>query len=252
VGGASKGLGFAVARALASEGAKVSICAREKGPLEEARERIGKERGAEVRAVPCDVREPAMLDAWIDDALEAWGGVDIYFHNAGGPPPGTFESLPEEAWDEAYGLLLRPVIHAVKRVLPGMKDRRWGRILNLASITVKQPSPDLVLSNALRSALVSMAKTLAGEVGPFGITVNNLCPGYFDTERARSLLAKRAAGAGEEEDAIRRALLREVPLRRMGDPDELAALAAFLCSEKASYITGTTILVDGGLYKGLM
>ncbi len=252
MGGSSKGLGFAVARALAGEGVRVSLCARNAGPLEEARARIERETGVEVLAFPCDVRDLEQVDRWIEGTLEKWGRADILFNNAGGPPPGTFESLPEEAWEEAFRLLLRPVIHAIKKVLPGMKEARWGRILNLASITVKQPSPDLVLSNSLRSALVSAAKTLAGEAGPYGITVNNLCPGYFATERARSLLAERASKAGRSEEELVKAFLEEVPLRRMGDPAELGALAAFLCSERASYITGATILVDGGLYKGLM
>jgi len=250
VGGASRGLGRAVAAALAAEGARVALCARGEEALAAT--------AAALPAAPesvlhraADLTRPEQLDRWIDAALERWGRVDILVNNAGGPPPGTFAELTPRQWQEAVDLLLLPPTRAIARVLPGMKERRWGRILNLTSIAVKQPVPGLMLSNAIRAALTGLAKTLADEVGPRGITVNNLAPGYFATARLEGLIADEAARRGVEPAAVRAEFTARVPLGRLGEPAELAALAAFLCSPRAGYITGATFQVDGGLYRGL-
>jgi len=185
-------------------------------------------------------------------AFERFGRVDILVTNTGGPPAGTFEQHSPEAWQAATNLLLTSVVELTRAVLPGMKERVWGRILNITSIAVKQPVAGLMLSNSLRAAVTGMARTLANEVAPFGITVNNILPGYTRTDRVEHLAQATAEREGISPDEAAARWTREIPMQRLGEPAEFAALAAFLCSARASYITGTSIPVDGGWIKGLL
>ncbi len=251
VTGASRGLGYATAFRLAEEGAHVALCARNEKPLQEAAQRIAEATQAEVLAVPCDVTEPEALEGFLDAALANWGRVDILVTNAGGPPPGQFDTLNQEQWEQAANLTLFPVVRAIRQVLPVMRSAQWGRILNITSIAVKQPVQDLLLSNAMRSAVVGLAKTLADEVAADGVTVNNIAPGYFNTERLQQLMKARAEKAGISQQEQQDIYARNVPLGRIGDPMEFADFAAFLCSERAAYITGATFQIDGGLYRGM-
>jgi 3-oxoacyl-[acyl-carrier protein] reductase len=185
-------------------------------------------------------------------ALDAFGRVDVLVTNSGGPPPGGFESTTREAWKAAADVLLTSAVELIRPLLPGMKARRFGRILNVTSISVKQPVESLILSNALRAAVTGMAKTLANEVASFGITVNNLLPGYTRTERLIELAEASARRAGTPVEEWNARLIRDIPAGRLGDPSELAALAAFLASERAGYVTGQSIAVDGGWIRGLL
>ena len=252
VAAASKGLGRAVAEELAAEGAKLAICSRDAEAIEAVGNEIAKRTGAEVLARAADVSRTADVDAFVDTALSIFGRVDILLTNSGGPPPGRFETLDMAAWQKAAELTLFAPVEFARRVLPGMKERRWGRILNVTSITVKQPVDNLMLSNSLRAAVTGWARTLANEVGETGVTVNNLIPGYTRTDRVVELsqvIAKRDGITTEE--AVAR-WEREIPLGRLGEPHEFAALAAFIASERASYITGQSIAVDGGWIKSLL
>ncbi|MEO8192418.1 MAG: SDR family oxidoreductase [Gemmatimonadales bacterium] len=252
VAAASKGLGRAIAEELAAEGASLVLCAREEGALEEARDAISKATGAEILALTGDVSRPEDVERIANAGIARFGRIDILVTNAGGPPSGKFESLTPDMWKQAVDLTLLSVVNLTSAVLPGMKGRRWGRIINVTSIAVKQPVDGLMLSNSLRAAVTGFARTLANEVAQLGITVNNILPGYTRTERVEQLSDALAKREGSSREAALAKWESEIPMRRLGEPREFAALAAFLASERASYITGTSIQVDGGWVKGLL
>jgi 3-oxoacyl-[acyl-carrier protein] reductase len=248
---ASRGLGRAVAEELAAEGADIIICARDGETLERARTEIVERTRAEVHAVVADVSTQEGTDTVAAEALARFGRVDVLVTNAGGPPSGPFETHGWDAWERAVQLTLRSAVELTRLVLPGMKDRRWGRIINVTSITVKQPVDGLMLSNSIRAAVTGFARTLATEVAPFGITVNNILPGYTRTERVEQLNRATAERDGTSVEEVQRRIESQIPMRRLGDPREFAALAAFLASERASYITGQSMAVDGGWIRAL-
>jgi 3-oxoacyl-[acyl-carrier protein] reductase len=252
VAASSKGLGRAVAEELAAEGAQLVMCARGKETLDQTADSIRRKSGVKVVAVAADVSDPATAARVVKAAFDEFGRVDILVNNSGGPPSGSFESLTSETWDSAARLLLKSAVELTRAVLPGMKERRWGRILNVTSIAAKQPIEGLMLSNSLRAAVIGFARTLANEVAPFGVTVNNLLPGYTRTDRVQEL-ARTAGGkqGASAPDPISK-WEKEIPMGRLGEPRELAALAAFLASERASYITGSSIAVDGGWIRSLV
>lgn len=248
---ASRGLGRAIAEELSAEGASLVICARNVEQLEKARAGISARTNTPVMALQADVSNPRDVTMIIQKALDEFQRIDILVTNAGGPPAGPFESHGAEAWDAAYRLTLASVLNLCRGVLPGMKERRWGRILNVTSIAAKQPVDNLILSNSLRAAVHGFARTLANEVAPFGITVNNLLPGYTRTERVEELAAAGAKQGGTTPDAIRAKWEGQIPMGRLGEPKEFAALAAFLASDRASYITAQSVAVDGGWIRAL-
>ena len=248
---ASRGLGRAVAEELASEGASLAICARDVRTITEAAAEITDSTGAHVLAIAGNVAVPKDVKRIVESAIARFGRIDILVTNAGGPPAGPFENLSAEQWEAATRLTLYSAIELAREVLPGMKERRWGRILNITSIAVKQPVDNLILSNSLRAAVTGFARTLANEVATDGITVNNILPGYTRTERLDELANMMATKQGITADQFREKWEQEIPMKRLGEPREFAALAAFLVSERASYITGTSIQVDGGWIKSL-
>ena len=249
---ASRGLGRAIAEALGAEGASLVICARGTDALGEAGASIAERTGAEVEMVAADVATAeGSARAW-PHARDRFGRVDVLVTNAGGPPSGPFESHEWDVWQEAVELTLRSAVELTRLVLPGMKEQRWGRILNVTSIAVKQPVDGLMLSNSIRAAVTGFARTLANEVARYGITVNNMLPGYTRTDRVEQLNAATAAREGVNVDDVSRRIEAQIPMRRLGEPHEFAALAAFLASEQASYITGQSIAVDGGWIRSLL
>ena len=249
---ASRGLGRAIAEALGAEGASLIICARGTDALEEAGRGIAQRTGAEVEMVGADVATAeGIARAW-QHARDRFGRVDVLVTNAGGPPSGPFETHEWEVWQQAVELTLRSAVELTRLVLPGMKERRWGRILNVTSIAVKQPVDGLMLSNSIRAAVTGFARTLANEVARYGITVNNMLPGYTRTERVEQLNAATAAREGVAVEDVSRRIEAQIPMRRLGEPHEFAALAAFLASEQAAYITGQSIAVDGGWIRALL
>jgi len=252
VAAASRGLGRAIALELANEGARLVLCARGADGLQSARAEIVRATGAEVHTIAADLSDQPQLSRVAADALAAFGRIDILVTNAGGPPAGTFETHGWEAWQRAVDLTLRSAVELTRAVLPGMRERQWGRVINVTSITVKQPVDNLILSNSIRAAVTGFARTLANEVATAGITVNNILPGYTRTERVEELADATAKKEGLTRSDIVARFEREIPMRRLGEPKEFAALAAFLASERASYITGQSIAVDGGWIKGLL
>jgi 3-oxoacyl-[acyl-carrier protein] reductase len=252
VGASSKGLGRAVAEELAAEGAHIVMCARGKETLDQTAAWIREKSGVKVLAIAADVSNPADAARVAGAALEEFERVDILVSNSGGPPSGPFESFTPESWDAATRLLLKSAVELTRAVLPGMKERRWGRILNVTSIAAKQPIEGLMLSNSIRAAVIGFARTLANEVAPFGITVNNLLPGYTRTDRVQELASAAGGKSGASDGDIISKWEREIPMGRLGEPREFAALAAFLASERASYITGSSIAVDGGWIRSLL
>lgn len=252
VAAASKGLGRAVAEELAAEGASLILCARGQEKLEETANQIAQATGASVLAVSADLSIVEDVLRVVNSGMEKFGRVDILVTNSGGPPAGKFESLTSEAWESATRLTLNSVLELTRRVLPAMKERRWGRILNITSIAVKQPVENLMLSNSLRAAVTGFARTLANEVAAYGITVNNIMPGYTRTERVEELAQMMAEKEGISPKEFIARWEREIPMQRLGEPREFAALAAFLVSERASYMTGTSIPVDGGWIRSLI
>jgi 3-oxoacyl-[acyl-carrier protein] reductase len=252
VAAASRGLGRAVAEELAAEGASLVLCARGESLLNEVCEQLSPKLSGRVLGVAADVSLAADVERVVARGLERFGRIDILVTNGGGPPAGQFDSLNREAWDAATRLVLTSVLDFTRLVLPGMKERGWGRILNVTSIAVKQPVDNLMLSNSLRAAVTGFARTLANEVAAQGVTVNNILPGYTRTERVEQLADAIAAREGVAPSAIKARWEADIPMRRLGEPREFAALAAFLVSERASYITGSSIAVDGGWIRSLL
>lgn len=252
VAASSRGLGRAIAEELAREGCDLALCARSEGPLEATRSAIAEATGRHVIARPTDVADAEQIRALVDYTLETFGRIDILVTNGGGPPPGSVEDHDLETWRAGSAVTLESVISLTKAVLPGMRERGWGRILNVTSIAVKQPVDGLILSNSVRAAVTGLARTLANEVAPLGITVNNVLPGYTRTERVEEL----ARGIAEERETTPEDAMAEwearIPMGRIGSPREFGALVAFLASERASYITGTSIPVDGGWIRSLL
>ncbi len=252
VGGSSRGLGYAAALELALEGARVVLCSRDQERLERARQSIHQASGADVTAVAADLGDERSIGGLVAAARDAYGHVDILVTNSGGPPSGPHDTHDAEAWRTAYRNTFESVLHLTHAVLPGMKERRWGRIVNVTSISVKQPVENLILSNAIRAAVTGFARTLANELGPFGITVNNVLPGYTATERLGELSGKLAEMRGTSPELERGKWEAQIPMGRIGEPRELAALIAFLASERASYITAQSVAVDGGWIRSLV
>jgi 3-oxoacyl-[acyl-carrier protein] reductase len=242
VGGASSGIGLAIARALAAEGCAVTVVARGRERLERAAAEIG----PGTLAMSGDVRDPELLRRVVEETVSARSRLDIVVNNAGGPPPGTFESTPDEAWAEAFELSLNAAVRLTRLALPHLRRSGRGRVVNIASWSVREPIPNLMLSNAIRPGVVGWAKTLAHELGPDGITVNTIAPGKIDTDRVRELWGHYPDPAAAEAADIQR-----VPARRLGKPDEIGSAVAFLCSTRAAYISGTVLPVDGGLLHGV-
>ncbi len=251
VAAGSKGLGRAVADELAAEGAAVAICARGAEALDEAVRAITA-AGGRAQGIAAAVARPGEASRIVAEAERAFGRVDILVTNSGGPRSGTHDAISGEDWAHAVHLLLDSAVGFARAVLPGMRQRGWGRILNLTSIAAKQPVDGLMLSNSVRAAVIGFARTLATEVAAEGITVNNLLPGYTRTARVEDLARQMAATQGADEGGLIARWEREIPRRRLGEPREFAGLAAFLASERASYITGQSIAVDGGGIRSLL
>jgi 3-oxoacyl-[acyl-carrier protein] reductase len=251
VAASSQGIGRATAEAFAAEGCRVAMCARNPQALQTAADKIRKEHGAEVLAEAFDVTDAAAVSRFVAAVAQKFGSVDICVTNAGGPPAKGFLSATLEEWQRAVESNFLSTVYFAREVIPHMQRRRWGRIVTLTSITTKQPVADLVLSNAVRAAVVGLVKSLANEFGKDGILVNNVGPGFTATDRLKELAKSRAAASGKTEQDLFDGWAADAPLRRLGQPREVAETIVWLASERASYITGQTLLVDGGIYKGL-
>ena len=251
VAASSQGLGKAVALGLAREGARVAMCARTAAVLEAAADEIRGATGAEVFARAADVADTEQVRRLVAETVARFGSLDICVANAGGPPSKPFSDTTLEDWRAAVDLNLLSTVCLARETLPLMRQRRWGRFIAITSMTVKQPAEGLILSNSVRSAVSGLVKSLANEYGPDNVLVNNVCPGRIATARLRSLAAKAATNAGVAAEEIERRWAAEAPVRRLGDPEEFANLVVFLASERASYINGVSIAVDGGLVKGI-
>jgi 3-oxoacyl-[acyl-carrier protein] reductase len=251
VAASSQGIGRATAAAFAAEGCRVAMCARNSRKLETAAQEIRKQSGAEVFTQAFDVTDAGAVHSFVDSVAEKFRGVDVCVTNAGGPPAKGFLAASIEEWRKAIDANFLSTVYFAREVIPHMQRKHWGRIITLTSISTKQPVPDLVLSNAARAAVVGLMKSLANEFGKDGILVNNVGPGYTATDRLKELARSRAAAQNKSEDEIFAAWASDSALKRVGQPSEVADTIVWLASERASYITGQTILVDGGAYKGL-
>ncbi len=252
VAAASRGIGFACALELAREGARVFLCSRVAEHAAEAAQKIHEQTGANVAGFACDVTNNAEVEAFVNLAIERAGRIDVCITNAGGPPAKTFAETDLDLFRHAFELNALSAIRFAKLVLPGMLERKWGRIINITSVSVKQPIDGLLLSNTVRAGLTGWAKTLSNEVAAEGVTVNNVAPGYTLTERQNEVAEVRGKAAGKSKQEIIDSWAFQAPMRRMAEPEEIAASVAFLASERASYITGVTLQVDGGWVRGLL
>lgn len=251
VAGASQGIGRAAAFALAAEGVHLGLCARNATVLEEVAAKIRNQFGVQVHRDRVDVRNTPALEQFVSNVNGIFGRIDICVTNAGGPPAKPFLATTDEEWDAAFILNLRSAATLARAVIPHMQRQKWGRIVMISSITVRQPQPQLVLSNAVRAGVMGLVRSLANEFGKDGILVNNVAPGYTATDRLLELAKHGAAASSCSEKEIERAWIDQIPVGRLGKPEELADAIVWLASERASFVTGQTILVDGGMYKGL-
>jgi 3-oxoacyl-[acyl-carrier protein] reductase len=251
VGAASQGLGKGVASALAAEGANVVMFSRREAAIQAAASEVGATAGGgRVVGVAADATRVSDLERVVKVASDEFGGVAVLFNNTGGPKPGLFDTLSDADWLAAVDLNLMSAVRLTRLCLPFMRARHWGRVITSTSSSVKQPLPTLMLSNAVRSATTAWSKTLADQVAADGITVNTLAPGRIQTERIQQIDADMAARQGRTREEVERDSMASIPLGRYGHPAEFGAAAAFLASEQAAYITGVTLLVDGGLFRG--
>ena len=251
VAASSQGLGLATAEAFAAEGCRVAMCARNQTTLAAAAEKIRKRYGVEVFEEAFDVGDSAAVARFVAAVAARLGSVDICVTNAGGPPAKGFLAATLEDWQRALELNFLSTVYFAREVIPHMQRKRWGRIITITSITTKQPVADLVLSNAVRAGVVGLVKSLANEFGKDGILVNNVGPGFTATDRLKELAKARSAASDKNEQEILEGWAADAPLKRLGEPRELADTVVWLASERASYVTGQTVLVDGGMYKGL-
>ena len=251
VAGASRGLGYAVARGLAAEGARVSISSRSGESIDAAAARITAETGSQAFATPLDVKSGDGIKIWYDRTVKEFGGVDLLFVNAGGPPAGSALSFDDDAWKNAFELLVLSAVRMVRLAVPSMKTRGGGAIVVSTSSAVKEPIPNLALSNVVRSSVSALSKTLANELAGDRIRVNHLLPGRIDTDRVRELDVIRGKANSTSPDEVKAAYSKTIPLGRYGQADEFAAAAVFLFSDAARYITGASLQVDGGLIRGV-
>ncbi len=251
VAAASRGIGFGAALELAREGARVFLCSRDEERASAAAEQISKETGVEVTGVQADVTKDEDAKRFVSLAEERGGRVDILVTNAGGPPAATFEEADLEMYRKAFELNALSAIRLAQLVVPGMRQRRWGRIVNITSISVKQPIMGLLLSNTVRAGLTGWAKTLSAEIAADNVTVNSVAPGYTMTERQDELTEAKAKATGKTKEELMEMRAAEIPMRRSASVEEIAAAVAFLASERASYITGVTLQVDGGWVRSL-
>ena len=251
VAASSQGIGRATVEAFAAEGCRVAMCARNPKTLQAAAEHIEKQYSAEVFAEALDVTDAEAVHRFVDAVASKFGSVDICVTNAGGPPAKGFLATSLEDWRKAVDANFLSTVYFAREVIPHMQRNHWGRIITITSITTKQPVADLVLSNAVRAAVVGLVKSLANEFGKDGILVNNVGPGYTATDRLKELAKARSVASGKSEKEISDGWSADAPLKRLGEPREVADAIVWLASDRASYITGQTVLVDGGLYKGL-
>jgi 3-oxoacyl-[acyl-carrier protein] reductase len=251
VAASSQGIGKATAESFAAEGCRVAMCARNADALKSAAEQITKQHSVEVFAEPFDVTDEKAVREFVKATVDKFGSADICVTNAGGPPAKGFLAASVDDWRKAIDLNLLSTVYFAREVIPHMQRKRWGRIITITSITTKQPVPDLVLSNSVRAGVVGLVKSLANEFGKDGILVNNVGPGFTATDRLKELAKSRSAAQGTSEKEIFERWAADAAVKRLGEPREVADTIVWLASERASYITGQTILVDGGAYKGL-
>jgi 3-oxoacyl-[acyl-carrier protein] reductase len=252
VAAASTGLGFAVAQELAREGADVAICARTESDLQAAAEKIKSAGGRDAFHQVVDVTDAQAVAKFVAEVETRFGRVDICVTNSGGPPSKLFEETRDEEWQAAIDQLLMSCVAFAREALPRMKKNKWGRFITITSYAVKQPVDGLLLSNSIRSAVTGLAKTLANEYGPHGITVNNVCPGYTRTDRLGDLATAISKRTGAKPGEVFAGWEKQIPVGRVGTPEEFAAVVTFLASERASYVNGTSIAVDGGIVRSLL
>lgn len=250
VAGASKGLGYAVALELAREGARVAICSRNAESIKQAASSLEEAAGGEAHPIVADVSDAEDAIRFIEESAARLGGLQVLVANAGGPPPGSASSFDDSSWMAAFNLNFLSAVRMARAALPHLQQNPWGRIICITSIAVKQPAQGLALSNAVRAATTGFAKTLAGEVGALGITVNCVLPGQIATDRLRSL-SGAPPDAGPDHPAFAE-MAQQIPVGRVGSPEEFAAVVTFLCSARASFVNGASLQVDGGFYRGLL
>ena len=245
----SAGIGRATAEMFLKEGCKVAICSRNKDKLLKAVMELKSLYNIEPLWDVCDINKISDIENIVNMVNNDYGDIDILVNNCGGPVPGYFETLSDDNWESAFEQVLMSAVRFVRLTLPGMERKKWGRIINITSLTVKQPTDNLILSNSMRSALTAFAKTLSNQVGKYNITINNVAPGFTLTSRLYELAVERAKNSNESHEHVLASMANEVPMKRLARPDEVASLIVYLASEYAGYITGTTIGVDGGIIK---
>ncbi len=249
--GASEGIGRATALAFAAEGAHLALCARGVEKLEQLAAEIRTRFAVQVQTAAFSVQQSDQLQSFVESTARAFDRLDICVANAGGPPPRPFLETTDQDWDSAFALNLQSAVNLARYAIPHMQRRRWGRIVVISSITVRQPQPQLVLSNTVRAGVLGLIRSLSNEFSKDGVTANNVGPGYTATNRLLELKAHGAKGSGRTAEQIEEEWIRDIPVGRLGKPEEVADAVVWLASERAAFITGQTVLVDGGMYKGL-
>lgn len=251
ISGASQGLGKATALAFAAEGTHLALSARNPAALEQLASDLRQRFKVQVHVEACDARDRGATEEFVRNAHNLFDRIDVCVTNAGGPPARQFLETTQAEWEDAFALNLRSAVDFAHAVIPHMQKQHWGRIITISSVTVKQPQPQLVLSNAIRAGIMGLVRSLANEFGKDGITANNVGPGYTATDRLIELAQRRSVATGKSTNEVEQAWIDQIPVGRLGKPEEIADAIVWLASERASFITGQTILVDGGMYQGL-